>query len=211
MPSWSVKAAFIGLCVLQFGCSNAFIPYAVDDLQKLQPTDRSLPIILSDPIAVTKDYQLYKSMSDGKIYCIPALLTLSNTPEGRRQAVSLETDLGDSQILVANLAPPASVIKRHLPLYPVQRLDVRPITGTMDPTRFRVTVVPGAISRAPFSSLILIQVFGHENITGFKSLLQSGAGFLLEAHFEVALKGFGTRALTIPVSLDQAGVTEQTL
>jgi len=41
--------------------------------------------------------------------------------------------------------------------------------------------------------------------------LSMGAGFLLEARFEVSIKGFWIQELSIQVSLDQAGVTEQTL
>jgi hypothetical protein len=207
----TLRATCISLLLsLLSACADPLIPYAVDDLSTKSQRILPLPVINNDPVSSREDYRLFRAAYSDALFCVPTRLTISTTPTGRREALSLERDRGTEELFLANMTPPDTVIRSRCDLYPIDRLDVRPVTGTADPTRFRVTTVPGSSSRAPFSTLVIIQVSGADNISGFKALLSSGAGFLLEARFRLSFARFGVQEVTIPVSLDQTAVTEQT-
>lgn len=205
----------IVLFLLLSSCTvSPFIPYAVELNPPNVVTPPKLPQVVSEPIKVNSDFQEFKSTIGEQRYLVPLRLTAS-ADSTRARAIMLESHDGKRAIFQAIVGPPATPLGNGtivLPiLYPIDRMVVRTLTSPQDASHWRVTISSEPISSQPYTLLLNIQIFGEENIAGFKSLLRSDAGFLLEARFAINTPVNSRLELGVPISLHHLSITEQTM
>lgn len=216
VPSLLLSGALlIVLAILIASCGTSpLIPYAVELVPPAEQALAPIPQVLPDPIQSSADYREYKGSSDDQHYLVPVRLTVA-ADSNRARAIMLESHDGKRAIFQAIVSPPTPDINnpnKHLrSLYPIDRMLVRTLTSPQDPSLWRVTTTSEPIRSQPFTFLLNIQVFGRDNIKGFKDLLRGEAGFLLEARFAMNTTSNSRLEVGVPISLSHLSITEQTM
>lgn len=206
--------AFI-IVILAVGCRvSPLIPYAVE-LTVPQPANLSpLPQVLFDSGTVVPGYREFKSTADEQRYLVPLTLTVP-ADTNRARAIMMESDDGKRAVFYALLAPPPLPLSNGVPrgsaLYPVDRMAIRTLTSLQDPSMWRLTISSNPIASQPYALLLCLQIFGKDNIKGFKALVKGESGFLLEARFAINTPNNNRFELGIPISLHHLTIAEQTM
>lgn len=203
------------LAVVISSCSSSpFISYAVEIAHPAREALPAMPQVLADPVQSTANYREFKATSGDESYLVPVRLVVA-ADSNRARAIMLESHDGKKAIFQAIVGPPplseGDPVQRQPVLYPIDRMLVRTLTSSQDPSVWRVTATSEPLRSQPFTFLVNIQVFGRKNISDFKAMLSGKEGFLLEARFAINTTSNSRLQIGVPVSLSSLNITEQTM
>lgn len=205
----------IAAAILVSACATSpLIPYAVEVVPPAQQALPAISQVQADPVQSTETYREFKSTASDQTYFVPVRLTVA-ADSNRARAIMLVSHDGKRAIFQAIVGPPplpdSDPAKRQPVLYPIDRLLIRTLTSSQDPSLWRVTATSEPVRSQPFTFLVNIQVFGRNNIKDFKAILRGEEGFLLEARFAINTTSNSRFEIGAPVSLNHLSITEQTM